>query len=130
MLSYKRLLQASLAVMVSSLGAVGGIAPTLSAAELARGSAYTLNATISGPGTSSPGDHVCIGTEYNWSVSASGGTAPYTYDWEFGGSYIGNYTSAASYTFYSGGWYRVSVDVYDATLGRYTPYVYVFAENC
>jgi hypothetical protein len=88
-----------------------------------------FTATLTGPGNSSPGDHVCIGSEYTWSASASGGTSPYTYDFEFAGTYSASHSSTQSYTFSAEGWYRVNVDVYDATAARRTEFVYVYAEN-
>jgi hypothetical protein len=84
-----------------------------------------LTASLSGPNTD-----VCIGVSNTWSLSASNGTPPYTYNWQVGGDWQSTHSSSMSYTFWSGGYYRVVGEVYDAASGSYPAYVDVHAISC
>lgn len=125
-MSRKRIASASLVLLLVAIGSSPHARPAWATSTVDAPVRSDFTATLSGPDGN---NHLCLGSEYTWSVSATGGTTPYTYDWEVGGTYTGDHTTSQSYTFSSEGWYRVNVDVYDATTARRTPFVYVYVED-
>jgi hypothetical protein len=85
----------------------------------------TLSVSLSGPSTD-----VCIGVENTWTATASGGSPPYTYNWEVGYDWQPSHYTSMSYTFWSEGYYRVVAEVYDSANYRYAAYVDVHATGC
>jgi len=131
MLQKRLLFQASFMLLFGIVADVARTSPVMAAVGVAHGGlARSFTVTLNGPGDGSPGDHVCIGTEYNWTTSISGGTAPFTYNWEIDTDWLSSHGSTLSYTFSSEGWHSVTVEVYDATLSRDAVRHYVFAEYC
>jgi hypothetical protein len=127
----KRLLQASLVLLFGVVADVAKTSPMMAADGVAQGQlprSFTVTLNYP-PGETTPHDHLCVGTEYEFTTSTSGGTAPFEYNWEVDTDWLTSHASSLSYTFSSVGWHSVTVEVYDATLFRNAERIYVFLDD-
>lgn len=113
------------------VGGGGGVSALSLRSSTAR-SDFTM--TLSGPGTTSMNDHVCVGQSLDWSVSISGGTSPFSFNWALGPIgyevWSGNSSTWHSTSLYSTGWHRVIIEAYDAQGTRRVESAYLHVDNC
>jgi PKD repeat protein len=111
----------ALAVTVSAPGYTAGAssltrtAITMSPADLCTGSPGPLTASASADHTSGTAP-----LAVQFTGSASGGTAPYTYDWNFGDGSAHSSAQSPSHSYSSAGNFPVTLTVHDAASGTAT----------
>jgi hypothetical protein len=99
---------------------LGGLLIALVAASLtgfgsnAPGTGYCYTSCLS-VSISSNGASIAAGSQVSFSASISGGTAPYTYSWNFGDGSATSTAVSPSHTFSSQGSYSVVLTIQDAT---------------